>query len=196
MSVFRSSDGNEWRIYFDAFLLANIQKETDIDLADVSAGGWAKLETDAGAVGRVLAIVCREEATARKIDSRTFVRTIRGEAIDLARAALIAEGADFFPPSEWSAILSNLARRKVARDQTENMQTALSMLGGMKPEEVVPLAEAFMRLDELTKAKLVAEFSDSPNGQASTADSATGPGATPSPPVTDSQELAELTAVG
>ena len=105
MSVFKSSDGNEWRVYLDAFLLADIQKETGIDLADVSAGGWAKIETDAGAVGRVLAVVCREEIAARTTDARSFARTIRGESIDLARAALIAEGADFFPRNEWSALL-------------------------------------------------------------------------------------------
>jgi len=182
MSVFKSSDGNEWRLYLDAFLLSDIQKETGIDLADVSAGGWAKLETDAGAVGRVLAVVCREEATTRKIDSRSFARTIRGETIDLARAALIAEGADFFPRSEWSAILSNLARRKVAREQAETIQAAMAAMEGLSPEF---RAGAMQALIEAAREAATAGIG-SPTGPASGDGSATGPAVTPLPPATDS----------
>lgn len=192
MSFFRSSDGNEWRIFFDAFLLADVQKETGIDLADVSAGGWAKLETDAGAVGRVIAVLCREEATARKIDSRSLVRTIKGESIDLARAALVAEGADFFPQSDWYVILSNLARRKTARDQAETIQAAMAAMEGLSPEFRAGAMQALM---EAAREAATAGIA-SANGQASAAGSATGLDATPLPPATDSPEPAELTAVG
>ena len=192
MSVFRSNDGNEWRIYLDAFLLSDVQKETGIDLADVSAGGWAKLETDAGAVGRVLTVLCREEIATKKMDSRSFVRTIRGESIDLARAALIAEGADFFPQSDWSALLSNLARRKVARDQAETIQSAMAAMEGMSPEFRAGAIQALM---EAAREAATAGIA-SATGPASGDDSATGPDVTLSQLATDSPEPAELTAVG
>jgi len=192
MSVFKDNSGNEWRVYFDAFLLADIQKEAGIDLADVSAGGWAKLETDAGAVGRVCAVVCREEIKAAKIDSRSFVRTIRGEAIDLARAALIAEGGDFFPRSEWSEILSNLRRRKTARDQAETIQVAMAAMEGLSPEFRAGAMQALM---EAAKEAATAGIG-LPDGPGDGAASATGPDATPSPPATGSPGSAELTAVG
>lgn len=134
MSVFKDSTGQEWRILFDAFALADVEKETGVDLADVAAGGWQKVQTDSGVVGRILAVLCQDEIKARKLESRSFARLIRGAAIDQARAALVAEGADFFPPSEWSAMLSNLAKRKTARDQAETMQAAMAALDGMTPE--------------------------------------------------------------
>jgi hypothetical protein len=138
MSVFRSSDGNEWRICLDAFLLDEIKKSTGIDLADLSAGGWWTLETDAGAVGRVLAIVCGDEVRARKIESRLFVRTIRGQAIADGRAALLSEGADFFPPSEWSAIQSSLEKRRTNQTATTDLTTLEPMLRAiaLMPEDM------------------------------------------------------------
>ena len=198
MSFFKANDGNEWKVYFDGFLLAEIEKPIEkggagIDLADISAGGWAKIEIDSGAVGRVLAVVCREEAAARKIDSRSFAKTIRGgEVIDLARAALIAEGGDFFPRSEWSEILSNLQRRKIARDQAGAIQAAMAAMEGLSPEFRAGAMQALM---EAAKEAAMAGIGLS-NGPGDGNDSATGPDAIPLPPVTDDPGNAELTAVG
>lgn len=153
MSVFRDNSGNEWIVRLDAFVLADVKKETGVDLADISAGGWQAIETDAGAVGRVLAVVCRDEMQSIKVDARTFARSIRGEAIESGRKALLDEGADFFPASEWSAIRSNLEkRRQMAGLNVVDLETATKIL---------PMAEAFMRLDKMTQEALIAEASTS-----------------------------------
>ena len=153
MSVFQDSSGNEWRVYLDAFTLADVQKDCGIDLADISAGGWAKLETDAGAVVRVLATVCRHEIKSKGMDSRTFARAMRGEAIELGRAALLSEGADFFPATEWSEIQSSLTKRKSSKTQTDQ----LNLIGLDNATKILPLAEAFMRLDAMTQQQLMDE---------------------------------------
>jgi hypothetical protein len=119
MSVFKDCNGDEWRVQLDAFCIADAKKETGIDLADLSAGGWLAVATDASAVGRILAVVCGDEIRARKTTGRALAKLIRGEGIKSGRAALLSEGADFFPLSEWSAIQSNLTKRKTASQQNE-----------------------------------------------------------------------------
>ena len=102
---------------------------------------------------RVLAVLCGEEIRARKLTSRAFARLVRGDAIQRGRQALLDEGADFFPPTEWSEMLSNLKRRREARDQTDQ----LNLIGLDNAAKILPLAEAFMRLDTMTQRQLVEE---------------------------------------
>ena len=185
MSIFRDSNGIEWRVSLDAFTLDDIRKETGVDLADLSAGGWAKIETDAGAVVRVLAVICRDEITARKCDSRQFAKGMRGTAIESGRAALLSEGADFFPPSEWSVILSNCAKRRDMRANTEQ----LDVLGIDQAAKILPLAEAFLRLDAMTQSKLIDEATSSDSSPAGP--SAGGPENIPSSAATDGPASAE-----
>ena len=134
MAIFKDSAGHEWRLSFDAFLLDDLRKETGIDLADIASGGWLKVETDSVALGRVAAVVCRDEIRERGMTGQQFVKLLRGETIDRFRQALAAEGADFFPRSEWSAIRKNLTTRKESKTQAEQMRAAMETLDGMSPE--------------------------------------------------------------
>ena len=153
MSVFRDVRGNEWQVQLDAFAIEEAKRETGVDLADISAGGWFTIATDASAVGRVLAVLCGDEIRARKMTSRAFARLVRGDAIQRGRQALLAEGADFFPPSEWSEIQSSLMKRKSSKAQTDQ----LNLIGLDNATKILPLAEAFMRLDAMTQQQLVEE---------------------------------------
>lgn len=193
MSVFKNSNGDEFRIQLDGFVLDEVRKATGVDLADLSAGGWWTIETDAGALARVLAIVCQDEIKARKMDQRTFARLIRWNAIVHARAALVEEGADFFPQSEWSAIRANWAKRKTNQTATNEMEAVRPMLGmiAMLPKEMqAGAAEA------LKEAILKSGGDNTTSPDSESEPSATGPGAILSNSVTDSLESAELTAVG
>lgn len=190
MSVFKDCNGDEWRVYFDAFTLADIKKETGIDLADVSAGGWQAVATDASAVGRILAVVCAEEIRARKMTGRQFARLIRGEAIEAGRKALTDEGADFFPPSEWSAIQSNLVKRTKAAAG----QTGMAMAGDLAT--IREMADIFARLPPSIQEKLIASGGDTSSLTSEESGDVSGPAVTPLRPATGSPESAELTAVG
>jgi hypothetical protein len=190
MSVFRDSNGDEWRVYLDAFTLADIKKECGIDLADITAGGWHAVATDASAVGRVLAVVCQDEIKARKSNGRQFAKLIRGEAIEAGRKALTDEGADFFPASEWSAIRSNSLKRTKAASQAEAMRMGPSAM------EMATMADAIGRLPESVLLALVKAGGDTSSLTSEDNESVPGPIATPLRPATGSPESADLAAVG
>ena len=134
MASFQDAGGRDWSISFDAFMLTEIRKETEIDLADISSGGWLKVETDSAALGQVVAILCRDEIKQRSMTAREFIKLMRGKAIEAARKAMSVEGADFFPPSEWSAIRSNLTNRMATKNQAEQMRTAMEVMEAMGPD--------------------------------------------------------------
>ena len=190
MSVFKDSNGDEWRVYLDAFVLADTKKETGIDLADITAGGWHAVATDASAVGRVLTVVCQDQIKAAKTTGRAFAGLVRGEAIERGRQALLAEGADFFPASEWSAIRANSNKRTKQAAQSEAMEVAKNQAN------LIPLLEAFTRLPPNIQERLLASGGDTSLLTSEDNESAAGPTDTPSPSATDSLVSVELTAGG
>ena len=188
MSVFRDAHGAEWDFQLDAFGIEDVKREAGIDLADISASGWLSVETDASAVGRVLAVLCGEQIRACKSTSRAFARLVKGEAITRGRQALLAEGADFFPAPEWSEMQSSLMKRKSSKAQTDQ----LNLIGLDNATKILPLAEAFMRLDTMTQRQLVEEArasTDSPTSGES--GSVSGQESTPPNSVTGSPASAE-----
>ena len=132
MSKFTDASGKEWSIEFDCFVLDKVRKESEVDLADVSAGGLLAVERDVTALGRVLVAVCEEQRIQRGTSPRDFLKSVRGDALTRAREAVLDALADFFPASEWSAMQSNSQTRKSQPDLT--------------PEQLV-LASTFMKMD-------------------------------------------------
>lgn len=185
MSRFKDKGGEEWPIALDGFVLEEVAKRTGIDLADTASSGWLKFETDSGVTQRVLAVVCEDAIAERKLSPRNFAKAIRGKVFEQARAALREEAADFFPPSEWSAIQQNLKRRRESKDQAESLQTAMAALEGMSPEFQQGALEA---MSDLMK-EAATDSMRSANSQESK--SASGQDATPSEPVSSEPEKSE-----
>jgi hypothetical protein len=189
VSIFRDAQGEEWQVQFDAFNLADTKKETGIDLADISAGGWHAIEVDATAVGKTLAIVCGDEIRARKLTGRDFAKRVRGDAIERGRQALLAEGADFFPQSEWSAIRANSRKRtKMAEGQV-----GAQMIGDLATFR--EMAEIFKGLPPAIQEKLILSGGDTSSLLSDSNESASGQIVIPSLAATDLQANSELTAV-
>ena len=191
MASFQDAGGRDWSISFDAFALTEVRKETDIDLADISAGGWLKVETDSAALGQVVAILCRDEIKQRGMTPREFIKLLRGKTIIAAREALGVEGADFFPPREWSAIQSNYWTRKEAKDQAQKMQSAMEAMEGMGPDFKAGAMNAMLDIARQAARDGMSSPDSTPEDQ-----SASGRDVTPSKNVTRERESAELTAVG
>ena len=190
MSVFKDCNGDEWRVQLDAFAIADAKKETGIDLADITAGGWHAVATDASAVGRILAVVCADEIQAKKINGRQFAKLIRGAVIEAGRKALLDEGADFFPPSEWSAIRANSNKRTKQAAQTEAMEVAKNQAN------LIPLLEAFTRLPPNIQERLLTSGGDTSSLISEDNESVAGQTDIPLTLPIDLQVSAELTAVG
>ena len=187
MAVFKDSNGDEFRIDLDGFLIEDATKRTGINLADVSAGGYATLESDAGAVVRVLAVLCEDEIKRRNWTPRQFAKGVKKDAIDRGRAAIWEAAADFFPANEWSAIQRNWATRKESAKATMEMETVaplLTAISSLPPDlraaAVEKLREAMQTAEETTRSDA------SPDKT-----SATGPETIPLPSVTDSPERSE-----
>ena len=191
MAQFQDAGGREWGIIFDAFLLSDVRKEADIDLADIAAGGWLKVETDSAALGQVVAILCRDEIKQRGLTPREFIKLMRGKTIEAARKALTDEGADFFPRSEWSAIRSNCSTRMEAKTQAEKMAAALEAVQGMGPDFRAGAMEAMLDIARQAAREGMSSGDSQPENQ-----SASGPDDTRSKNATPEQESAELMAVG
>lgn len=194
MAVFRDLNGDEWRIGLDAFVLEEVTKQTGIDLADLSAGGWHRLETDAGACVRVLAVVCGEELRQRKMTTRQFGNAVRREVIEAGLQALLTEGADFFPPRRWSEIQSNLQTRQEAATGAKSLLQITMALESMPPEMRAAAATTVAEMIDQAAKDETAKATNSPTSLGN--GSAVGPEVIPLRPVTDSPEPSELLPAG
>lgn len=177
MAGFRDCKGAEWQIEFDALMLERIRNETNIDLADVTGGGYEAIGAvpdQAAACGdvtklvRVLRIICESAWQAKAISGDAFSKLIRGESIATARAAILGGAADFFPASEWSAILLNLGKRATFRKSLTDLSLA------------APLLEQMDRLPKEARDVAMELASGGSQTLAPAAGSASGPDATPS----------------
>ena len=181
MSKFSDASGLAWPFEFDCFLLDRVEKEANVDLADLSAGGLFAVERDVKALGRVLAVVCSEKMKERGTSPEDFIKMIRKNAITRAREAVLEALADFFPASEWSEMQLNSEKRK---NQPQ-----------MTPEEL-QMAVAFTKMDPEAQRGIMEivqeEKANAGNSPSSPEDeSAPDPDATPPTPVESSQESAE-----
>jgi len=140
MATFSDSLGRKWTIEFDGPLLDKIEKEAGVNLADLSAGGLFTVETDVRALARVLPVVCAIQLQEQRIPAESLAKQIRKDAITLAKEAVRDALADFFPQSEWSAMLSNLTKRE---NQTE-----------VDPEQLT-LAMTFAKMDPAAQREIL-----------------------------------------
>lgn len=148
MAAFKDALGQTWDVDFDAFVLDKIKSQVGIDLADLTAGGWYKIETDVISLVHTVAVIIREQLDARRIPEAELGRRIRKEAITRARESLKAAAADFFPESDWSAIRSNLNKRK-------QMQLPIEASSLKEIAPMMELMESFQRLDPEVQKMLI-----------------------------------------
>ena len=112
MPQFQDAQGRQWSIELDGLLLDDVLRETDIDLADLAAGGLAKIDEHAPSLVRVLCVLCGEQIKNQKLTPRDFAKAIRGECLTSAVQAVEVAVEDFFPKSTWSAVQSRLSEQK------------------------------------------------------------------------------------
>jgi len=185
VTTFTDAKDQEWRLEFDGFLLDRIEKEAQIDLGELSAGGLLAVDRDVRALVRVLVVACDDQIKERQTTPKDFQKQIRKDAITRARKAVMEALADFFPESEWSAMQSSLTKKKNQPEMTpEQLQLALSVTR-MDPE-------AQRDLMSIVRQEM-AEDGNSPSSPAS--ESALDQDTTPPKPADDSPENVTLAPV-
>lgn len=182
MASFQDAEGRKWAVNLDGLLLEQIESETGIDLADLSAGGIAQVEQKAASLVRVLSIVCGDEIGDRNLTARDFSRGIRGAALVSGFGAIVQALRDFFPPSAWSEIESRLTTQRQVSEAMSQAKPILRTLG----EKDVPESIREAILDALIEV-----LGGSSSANLSELLSVSGRGATPSTPVSSSPENAE-----
>jgi hypothetical protein len=192
MTAFKDLKGDEWQLDFDAFTFDDIRKDTGIDLAEQSGGGYMLIDSDSAALVRVLAAACKDQLTARGIDAREFARRMKREAIENGRAALWGALPDFFPPKQWSEIQSNLGQRRQQREVAQKLQIALSGLDTLPPDMRAGAMEALQEIITET----MSDTSSATSAEDLLNLSALGQPDIPSKSAIDEPESAEITAVG
>lgn len=143
MNTFTDSTRQEWAIEFDALIFEAIERDTGIDLADLSAGGLAKVESDVKALVKVLCVVLKDQIQAAKLTPPQFAKRIRGETITDAVQAIAGGLADFFPVNVWSAVQQRWNQRREAADNLADVAPMLEMLNQPGMEAMrAPILEA------------------------------------------------------
>lgn len=125
MKSFTDNTGRAWLVNVNVGTIKRVRALCGVDLANIisiESGRKPKIEllerlaSDPVLLADVLYAVCKEEADSRNVSDEEFGRSMAGDAIEFATAALLDEIIDFFPE----------AKRKVFRrilDATRRFET-------------------------------------------------------------------------
>jgi len=125
MKSFTDNAGRLWTLAVNVAAIKRVRAICDVDLNSIveldaknnpTAKLLERLSTDPVLLVDVLYAVCKEEADSRNVSDEEFGRSMAGDAIEFATAALLDEIIDFFPE----------AKRKVFRrilDATRRFET-------------------------------------------------------------------------
>jgi len=125
MKSFTDNTGRAWLVNVNVGTIKRVRALCGVDLANIisiESGRKPKIEllerlaSDPVLLVDVLYAVCKEEADSRNVSDEEFGRSMAGDAIEFATAALLDEIIDFFPE----------AKRKVFRrilDATRRFET-------------------------------------------------------------------------
>ena len=102
MSVFKDTNGREWRIRLTGPKLQNVRESTGISLATPSGEGAVSATADGEILTRVLWLLCGDqESEGVSISTTQFGEAVAsGEVFEAAREALKEAIVDFTPPSQ------------------------------------------------------------------------------------------------
>lgn len=123
MQSFKDGADRTWTLAVTVDAVKRVRKLVDVDLVDVAVGGdlWTRLLTDPVLLVDVLYVLLKPEADTLKISDVDFGRSLVGDAISEALAALQGSLLDFFPRHQRVRAAANLltALREIDRMLTE-----------------------------------------------------------------------------
>jgi hypothetical protein len=149
MPTFKDVRGQEWVIDVDVDGIRIVRDRLDYDLVDISEESVNKLYDDPVLLVDVIWLLCESQATARNIKDVDFGRSLKGDAIEEATAALLESIADFFPGSRRSLL------KKVIKSTAEMRQA----VDGMAIDQINN-PDLLRKVLTATKAKMESEIDD------------------------------------
>lgn len=149
MPTFKDNRGQEWVLEVTVDDIRNVRKRLDFNLVDISEESINKLYDDPVLLVDVIWLLCESQATGKKIKDVEFGRSLRGDAIEEATAALLESIADFFPGSRRSLL-------KQVISTTEEMRTKVD---GLAMDQISD-PELVNRVVKATKTKMESEVEE------------------------------------
>lgn len=185
--TFKDNQDRRWKIEFDAFLLDDVYSETGIDLADMSASGYAQIGNNIRPLVKVLVELLRHQLKAEGVSPAEFNRSVNGEVAEEAFHAIMGAAENFFQPSQWSGLRSNLKTQ-------EEIRTAKAMAEAMgDANQLIEMMAAYGRLPKELREQVAREAgaTDSDLRELEKVMSAGGQDAMPAKPATSSPAKSE-----
>lgn len=142
MKTFQDNAGRQWTVTINVDAVRRVRSLIGVNLPDVLDDGCkllAQLHDDPVLLVDVLYCVCKPEADANAITDEDFGRSMAGDAIGHATAALLAELSDFFPNARQRAAMQELLRKTntVANHLLEKAESAIQQLDPSSVAETV-----------------------------------------------------------
>lgn len=113
MPTFTDNKGRAWEVRLTLGLLTEVREQAGVKLGEVlrTEQGLADFVFgDVETLGKVLWVLCREQAERQGVTPEDFAHGFGGDTIEKAVEAVLGSVADFFPRSKiGAAIRKNLA---------------------------------------------------------------------------------------
>jgi len=120
---FTDTTGRDWRVALDVTTVKTVRDRAEVDLADLEQAPktFAQLADDPVLLVDVLYLVCQSEASDRDVSPEDFGRSLAGDAIEHATAALEEAICDFFPRGKRSLLQRLRKKLDQVREKTVDL---------------------------------------------------------------------------
>lgn len=116
MSSFKDTAGKSWTIHLDAPTIRAVRNALDLDLVDPDGKTYQRLADDPCLLVDCLWLLCQEQAGREGVKEEQFGKSLVGDAIEQATAALLAAIVDFSPTRRRELIQAVTAKNAKLRD--------------------------------------------------------------------------------
>ena len=148
MHKFKDAGNKEWEIDFSLGMAAKLKDDLGIDVLD-GGDSLTKLATDPYTTANALYVICEEQAVKAGISDEQFGRLLKGDVIDSAAEALLAELVDFFPKRQREALRTMLASLTEMQDNAAKMGAEKLASQAMKDMMSRELTKASQEIDRM-----------------------------------------------
>lgn len=148
MHKFKDAAGREWELDFSLGMAAKLKDDLSVDVLD-GGESLTKLATDPYTTANVLYLICEEQATKAEVTDEQFGRLLKGDVIDSATEALLAELVDFFPKRQREALRTMLAKLNGMQDEAAKMGADKLNSKAMDEMMTRELSKASQEIDRL-----------------------------------------------
>lgn len=98
MATFKDNAGKEWTVELDRNLIVGVRNTFDgLDLLSIDGAAYQRLRADPILLVDTIWLICEQQAKEQGVSSEDFGRSLAGDAISDATAALLAAILEYSP---------------------------------------------------------------------------------------------------